>query len=80
MKIPEVKKLVDNISMEELITAEKALVAGKKLPVAVQGDDAGEQLSLILAAIFILERMQSEGLDFNTALREYTRRVRESIS
>lgn len=80
MKIPEVKKLVDNISMEELITAEKALVAGKKLPVAVQGDDEGEQLSLILAAIFILERMQKEGLDFNAALREYTRRVRESIS
>jgi hypothetical protein len=73
MKIPEVKKLVDNMLMEELVTAEKAFVAWEKLPIAVQGNKEGKQLSLILAAIFI------EEIDFNTAIHEYTRRVRESI-
>lgn len=80
MNLSEVKKLVDNLSMEELISAEKALIAGQKLSIIVEGNDEGEQLSLILAAIFILERMQKEGIDFNIALRDYIRRVRESIS
>jgi hypothetical protein len=80
MKIPEVKKLVENCSMTELIAAEEALVEEKPLPVQVGGEDEGEKLTHILAAIFILERMKSEGIDFKSALREYTRRVRESIS
>jgi hypothetical protein len=80
MKIPEVKKLVENQSMEKLIAAEEALVQEDELPIPVGGEDEGEKLTHILAAIFILEKMKSEGLDFKTALREYTRRVRESIS
>ncbi|WPP49559.1 DUF6952 family protein [Catalinimonas niigatensis] len=80
MKIPVVKKLVENQSMEDLIAAEEALVEDKPLPIEVGGDDEGEKLTHILAAIFILERMKSDGVDFKSALREYTRRVRESIS
>lgn len=80
MKIPVVKKLVENQSMEDLIAAEEALVEDKPLPIEIGGDDEGEKLTHILAAIFILERMKSDGVDFKSALREYTRRVRESIS
>ncbi|MEK6476885.1 hypothetical protein WJR50_05095 [Catalinimonas sp. 4WD22] len=80
MKIPVVKKLVENQSMEDLITAEEALVEEQPLPIEVEGEDDGEKLTHILAAIFILERMKDEGVDFKSALREYTRRVRESIS
>lgn len=80
MKIPVVKKLVENQSMEDLIAAEEALVEDKPLPIEVGGDDEGEKLTHILAAIFILDKMKSDGVDFKSALREYTRRVRESIS
>lgn len=80
MKIPVVKKLVENQSMEDLIAAEEALVEEQPLPIEVGGDDEGEKLTHILAAIFILEKMKNEGVDFKSALREYTRRVRESIS
>ncbi|WKN31622.1 hypothetical protein PZB74_22000 [Porifericola rhodea] len=80
MKIPVVKKLVENQSMEELIAAEEALVEEQPLPIEVGGEDEGEKLTHILAAIFILEKMKTDGVDFKSALREYTRRVRESIS
>lgn len=80
MKIPVVKKLVENQSMQDLIAAEEALVEDKPLPIEVEGDDEGEKLTHILAAIFILESMKNDGVDFKSALREYTRRVRESIN
>lgn len=80
MNIPEVKKLVENCSMQDLIAAEQALVEDAELPMTVGGEDEGEKLTHILAAIFVLEKMKSEGVDFKDALREYTRRVRESIS
>jgi len=34
----------------------------------------------VFAAIFILNHMQDQGTDFKTALREYTKKVRVSIS
>jgi hypothetical protein len=80
MKIPVIKKLVESHSVEELISAEEALVEEQPLPFEVEGDDEGEKLTHILAAIFILEKMKTSNADFKTALREYTRRVRESIS
>lgn len=80
MKIPVVKKLVENYTMDALREAEDALIDEEPLPFEVKGDDEGEKLTHILAAIFILERMKSENIEFKAALREYTRIVRESIS
>lgn len=80
MKIPVVKKLVENYTMSALREAEDALIEEEPLPFEVEGDDEGEKLTHILAAIFILERMKSEKVEFKAALREYTRIVRESIS
>jgi hypothetical protein len=80
MKIPVVKKLVENYTMDSLREAEDALIDEQSLPFEVEGDDEGEKLTHILAAIFILERMKSEGVEFKSALRDYTRMVRESIS
>lgn len=80
MKIPVVKNLVENYTMDALREAEDALIEEEPLPFEVEGDDEGEKLTHILAAIFILERMKSEGIEFKAALREYTRIVRESIS
>ncbi len=80
MKIPVVKVLVENHTIDELREAEDALIAETTLPFKVGGDDEGEKLTHILAAIFVLERMMHEGIDFKVALRNYTRMVRESIS
>ncbi len=80
MKIPVIKKLVEMASYEDLVKAEQAIVNEEALPIVVEGDDEGEQLTHIIAAMWIQEKMKEEGLDFKTALREYTKKVRESIN
>ena len=81
MKIPAIKKLVENASLDELIAAEEEIIDRECCTVLeVEGEDVGEQLTHILAAVYIKDQMKNEGLDFKTALREYTKKVRESIS
>lgn len=80
MKIPAVKKLVETYKVDDLRQAEEALMDEQALQIEVEGEDEGEQLTHIYAAIFILEMMETKGVDFKTALREYTKKVRESIS
>jgi len=80
MKIPAIKKLVENNTMEELMAAEAAIVEEQPLAIEVGGDDEGEQLTHVLAAIWILNEMNDNGTDFKTALRQYTQKVRVSIS
>ncbi|KOF03663.1 hypothetical protein AWW67_07635 [Roseivirga seohaensis] len=80
MKIPVIKKLVEEVALEDLKAAEEALMEEQKPAIEIQGDDEGEQLTHVFAAIFILEKMEKNGVDFKTALREYTQKVRTSIS
>jgi hypothetical protein len=46
----------------------------------IEGDDEGEQLTHVLAAIFIQEYIAENDSDIKTALREYAIKVRKSIS
>lgn len=80
MKIPVIKKLVGSTSIEALRQAEEDLLEEKPLQIEVGGDDEGEQLTHVFAAIYILEQMQQEGMEFKQALRAYTQKVRTSIS
>lgn len=80
MKIPVIKKLVETQPLEQLQAAEQAIVNEQPLPIDIEGNDEGEQLTHAIAAIWILERMQDGNVDFKTALREYTQKVRESIN
>ena len=79
MKIAEIKRLVENCSIEELQQAESDILEEKSPKITLEGDDEGENLTHVFAAIYIIESMSS-GKDFKTALREYTAKVRESIS
>lgn len=79
MKIPVIRKLVESYTLEELQAAEEALANEEQPAVTVEGDDEGEQLTHAYAAIYIKQEMEG-GADFKTALRDYTRKVRESIS
>ena len=80
MKIPVIKKLVENVSLNELKAAEEALLEELQPDIEIEGEDEGEQLTHVFAAIFILEKMETNDVDFKTALREYTQKVRTSIS
>ncbi|GAB3230632.1 hypothetical protein GCM10027346_16440 [Hymenobacter seoulensis] len=80
MKMPVIKRLVETQTLESLVAAEEALLEEKAPAFEVEGEDEGEQLTHVFAAIFILNHMQDTGADFKTALREYTAKVRVSIS
>ena len=80
MKIPVIKKLAVAYSLADLRAAEEALYNEETPAIEIIGDDEGEQLTHIIAAIFIKEHMAEHDSDLKTALREYTVKVRNSIS
>ncbi len=80
MKVPALKKLVENYTLEQCIEAEQQLLEGEKPTIEIDGEDEGEQLTHILGAIDILTRVKEEGKDIKTATREFIDRVRNSIS
>lgn len=80
MKIPVIKKMAESYSIDQLNDAESTLMNEEMLQIEVEGDDLGEQLTHIIAAREIKMQMLKEGLDLNRALRNYTKRVRNSIS
>lgn len=80
MKIPAIKKLCENYTVDQLQEAELHLLQEKELSVDIPGDDEGEKLTHILAAIWIKTEMDSKGCDVTSALRNYSQKVRKSIS
>ncbi|MBK8658431.1 MAG: hypothetical protein IPN22_06050 [Bacteroidetes bacterium] len=80
MQIPVIKKLSETYTLEQLHAAENALLNEAKPEIEIEGKDEGEQLTHVLAAIDVLSDMTKNGTDARTALRNYTQRVRNSIS
>lgn len=80
MKIPAIKKLVETTTPETLEAAETALLEGEPCAIEVEGDDEGEQLTHVMAALWVLREMKKTGSDFRTTMRQYTEKVRNSIS
>jgi hypothetical protein len=80
MKLPVIKKLVEAYTLEELMAAELAISEGEKPSIEIEGEDEGEQLTHAYAAVTIRQDIELNGKDLKTALREYTNRVRDSIS
>jgi hypothetical protein len=80
MKMPVIKRLVETQTLEALVAAEEALLEEQTPAFEVEGEDEGEKLTHVFAAIFILNHMQDHGSEFKDALREYTKKVRVSIS
>lgn len=79
MQIPVIKKLVEHYSLVQLQDAEAAMIEEQKPAIEVEGKDEGECLTHVLASIYIKERME-QGTPFNQALRDFSQRVRNSIS
>ncbi|ALD22210.1 DUF6952 family protein [Hymenobacter sp. DG25A] len=80
MKIPAIKQLVESQTLDALVAAEEALLEEQQPAFEVPGEDEGEKLTHVFAAIFILNHMRDNGSEFKDALREYTKKVRVSIS
>ena len=80
MKINIIKKLSESYNLDELKEAEEAILNEKKAKIEVIGDDEGEQLTHVSAAIWIKEKMNSEDIDIKSAIRAYTNRVRSSLT
>ena len=80
MQIAIIKSLTEHFSLIQLKAAEEAMYDERTPEIIVEGKDEGEKLTHILAAIHILEDMEKSGCDHRTALRNYTQRVRNSIS
>lgn len=79
MKLSAIRTLVSTYSLDQLREAETCLYDEKQPEIEVEGDDAGEQLTHILAAISILEDM-ARGTSERDALRNFSQRVRNSLS
>ncbi|CAG0955308.1 MAG: hypothetical protein HND27_00785 [Bacteroidetes bacterium] len=80
MHIPSIKKLIETYDLPQLQEAEVALLEEGKPEIIIEGADEGEQLTHVMAAIWIKNEMNEKSIPFVNALREYTQRVRNSIS
>ncbi len=80
MNIKTIISLTDSHELDVLSAAENALLEGETLPIEVDGVDEGEQLTHLMAAIWCKNEMAKTGCDSRTAVRQYTQKVRNSIS
>ncbi len=79
MKLPVIRNLAEQHSLDALHEAENALLEEETPSFEVGGDDEGEQLTHLLGAIWIREQMAA-GMEFKDAFRAFAQRVRDSIS
>jgi ribosomal protein S3 len=79
MQLPVIKLLAETYTIQQLQAAENALYEEQKPAIDIEGKDEGEQLTHVLAAISILEDVE-KGTELRMAIRNYTQRVRNSIS
>ncbi len=79
MQLPVIKLLAETYTKEQLREAENTLYEEQQPKINIEGKDEGEQLTHVLAAISILEDVE-KGTELRMAIRNYTQRVRNSIS
>jgi hypothetical protein len=80
MNIKTIIDLTEKHILEELILAEEALVEEQQPAIDVPGIDEGEQLTHIMSAVWCKQEIRKTGCDTRTAVRQYTQKVRNSIS
>jgi len=80
MQLSVVRQLVNDHDIATLQAAEAAILEGQKTEIEVEGVDEGEQLTHVMAAIWVLHEMKENNVPLNKAVRNYTVKVRNSIS
>lgn len=79
MKLPVIKQLSEQQTLDALRKAEENLLETGDPGIAVDGEDEGEQLTHLLGAIWVLEQME-QGVPARDALRAFALKVRTSVS
>ena len=79
MNSEAVSILVENYTVDQLTEAEHEIIRGEEPSISVKGSDASEKLTHLLAAVYVLDQMKSERVEFYAAFRQYNLQVRESI-
>jgi len=80
MNIKTIISLTESYGLEELMQAEEALLEEQTPSITIEGKDEGEQLTHVIGAIWCKEEITRTGCDTRTAVRNYTQKVRNSIS
>jgi len=80
MKIPVIRQLVEKYSIAQLEEAENNIIEERPHSIKYAGDDAGDQLTNIMGALWVKREMEQSGCDLKTAVRAYSQKVRDSIS
>lgn len=79
MKVRVLRDLVDNQTLADLKKAEEAIIKDYPLLIKVEGNNLSEKLTNIIAAINILEKMNEVHVEFEKALEEYSKKIKEPI-
>jgi len=80
MKAAAIRKLAKEYDLETLRKAEEALLEEQDPGITIDGDDEGDQLTNLNGAIWVREQVDKNGTDLKTEVRNFTERVRNSIS
>ncbi len=80
MQVSIIKFLAENYSLIELRNAEEALLNENQPEIEINGNDECEKLTHVLATIEILVSMEANKTDLRQCIREFSQRVRNSIS
>lgn len=79
MKVRVLRDLVDNQTLAALKEAEEAIIHDYPLNIKVEGENISERLTHIIAAINILEQMNEVHIEFEKALQDYSKKIKEPI-
>jgi hypothetical protein len=80
MKLPVIRALAQNHSLEEIEKAAGLFETERRNPLNVTGDDEGEILTHHLMAMEIRKKMEKQGLSLNDAIREHSNRIKKIIT
>jgi len=80
MELSVIKEMAGKYSLQELESAENLLLNEQKPDIEIEGKDEGEQLTHVIAAIWLKKEMENEDIPLPKAMRNYVQKVRKSIS
>lgn len=79
MQVAVIKNIVERYTAEELMQAEMDMLNEQPLQIEIEGKDEGEQLTHIMAAIWIQQDMKLNHTELRQSIRNFSVKVRTSI-
>lgn len=81
MNIAAIRLLVEStVTDDELRAAEADLLEERQPGFDIVGEDDGERLTHVMAALWVRAHQRESGGEIMSAIRDYTKKVRSSIS